>query len=146
MKVDVENNDFSFLSIILKIDGQEYGVKGIDYSDSVERAKREANHPIPLGMTKGIYSAEASGELYQTDFKELSDRFKEKFYEKAFSVIVQYAEDGVDTITDELVGCRFKKREASRSRGADSNTVSFELDLLYIKWNGVDPFSKMPGR
>jgi hypothetical protein len=143
-RIDTENPELSFVNIILKIDGDEVTAKSVSYSDSVERAMKRGNHPVPLGMTQGEYSPEASLTLYRSDFDPLLKKYGTNFYTKGFTVVVQYAYVGGDTVQDELIGCRWKKRESGGSQGSDALEVSSELDLLYIKWNGQDPWPKMP--
>ncbi|HEX2863664.1 MAG TPA: hypothetical protein VHN99_03780 [Deinococcales bacterium] len=135
---------FSFVSLTLKLDGQEYTVKEVAYSDGVNRGKVEANHAIPLGFTRGMYEPKANITLYYEEFLAIQKKLGNKFYETRFTVTVAYAE-GSTTVQDELIGCRFAKRDAQHAKGNDNLDVKLDLDLEYIKWNGADPFTKMPG-
>ena len=136
---------FSFVSIVMKIDGIEYTIKEVSYSDTVTRGKMEGNHPILLGYTRGVYDCKAAIALYYEDFIKIQKKLGKAFYEKRFTVTVAYAEEGQDTVQDELVGCRFGKREVQHGKGGDALEWKSDLDLEYIKWNGADPFTKMPG-
>jgi hypothetical protein len=146
LKFDSENPKFSYMNIVQKLDGEEYNPASVKYNDALERSMVEGNHPVPFGYTDGTYKAEGSLELFMEDFNALQDKYGEEFYKKSFDVVVQYAIDGGSTITDTLVGCKFKKRERDHSRGSEALKVTLELDVLYIKWNGKNPFKKMPGQ
>jgi hypothetical protein len=145
MKIDTENPAYSFTSLVAKIAGDEYSPKSVKYGDSMERAMVEGNHPVPLAQTRGVYKPDSGSiELYLADFIVLQKKLGKKFYDTVFQVTVSYAEEGSDTITDTLVGCRFTKREADNSQGNEALTRPLEFQPLYIKWNGEEPFEKMP--
>lgn len=62
------------------------------------------------------------------------------FMKKKFPLTVSYSEDGEgDMITDELIGCQITSREVNPSQGTDPVTVTYELHILRIKLNGLDP-------
>jgi hypothetical protein len=146
VKVDTENPAYSFVSITFKLDGEEYTLKSVKYSDNVERAMVEGNHPVPLAMTRGRYKAEASSEMFMQDFNAILEKMGDTFYTKTVPISVAYAEEGQDTVQDELVGAKFKKRERDHSNGNDALSIPMDLDLLWIRWNGKDPFPQMPGQ
>lgn len=147
MKIDTENPAFSYVSMDIKVDGDTFNPKGVKYGDNVERSMVEGNHPVAYAMTRGIYKTDPLAlEFYMEDFVTLQKKLGKKFYDTSFQVVVTYAEEGRDTTTDTIVGCKFKKREADNSQGTDALTRTLEADNLYIKWNGDDPFEKMPGR
>lgn len=145
MKINTENPAFSYVSLDVKIAGDTYNPKSLKYGDNVERGMVQGNHPVAYSMTRGTYKADsATFEFFMEDFITLQKKLGKKFYTTTFQAVASYAEDGRDTVTDTLVGCRFKKRQADNSQGNDALMRSVEADVHYIKWNGDDPFEKMP--
>jgi len=142
--INTDSYAFSFSSITLKVDGEEYTVKEVSYNDGTEPSMVYGSHPVPLGMTRGPYKADGSCVMFREDFQALRAKLAADFYTKSFSVLVAYAEGTGTVEQDELVGCRFNKRDSSNSQGADPSIVKLDLAVMYIKWNGVDPFATMP--
>ena len=135
----------SFASIELNVNGRRIvGFAALNYSDSVERGKVRGNHPVALGMTRGDYDAEASLTLYNEEWDELATALGDGLYDAVFDITATFADDNAPTVTDKIIGCRFKKIGKSNSQGTDGTTVEKDLDLDHIEWSGKKPFKKMP--
>ena len=113
------------------------GVKSVDYSDSLEPGKVRGNHAQKLGRTRGEYDAEASVELYKTEFDEMLAILGPGYMEQYFDIPVTYAESGSPTTTDTIVGCRIKKVSNAHSEGGEPLTVKIDLDPSHILRNGL---------
>ncbi len=136
-------------SVELKIKGAvAIGVKEFSYNDKLEPTKVYGLHAQPLGRTRGVYSAEASITLLLDEANTLIQALGDGFKEVTFDITCAYSEGGA-TITDEIIGCRIKGLDQSLSQGADGAVRKFDLDVMYIVWNGKEslaaPLKGLPG-
>lgn len=109
----------------------------IEYSDTLEPGKLRGAAAKVLATTRGEYSAEGSFSLSKQDGQQLISDLGQGFKAKSFPVTLNYAEAGMDFITDTLRGCRITKVEASSS-GTDATMLKFSIHIMNILWNGVD--------
>lgn len=145
----INGNRYSFASIELRLLGQRYyGVKSINYSDSLEPGEVRGTDPQLIGRTRGKYSADASIEMYLREFDDFSSKLASLaasvglpsatgYMEVPFDVIVSYAEDGAPVITHEIIGARIKKSDHSNTEGSDAISVKNDLHVMVIVKNGV---------
>jgi hypothetical protein len=56
--------------------------------------------------------------------------------------VISYAEEGFDTWTDTLVGCRIKKDQGGGAEGTDALSVPWDLDIMDILWDGVSSIKR----
>lgn len=132
----------SYAQSILKIDGVEYSIKTKSYGDNVEFTDVDGSSAVSVGRTQGMYKTdEASIEMHADDYADLIEKFGEQFFLKAFTVTNTYLVTGTDSklSQDELVRCRFTKRAASDSSGAEALTRTLSIKPLIIRWNGKNP-------
>ncbi len=146
MKFSTDTDAISFAQTTFKIDGVEYTIKTISYGDSLERGDVEGNSQMVLRQTKGMYKTDDSAvDMFADDFAALIKKLGAKFYSTSFPVTNAYQKIGDSELTiDTLVGCRFTKRSASDSSGADALMRNVGIKPRYIKWNGVNPLENMP--
>ena len=64
------------------------------------------------------------------------------YKEVEFDIVCSYIEEGFETITDTLESCRITKDEGGGSQGADPLTVSWDLDIMNILWDGEDSLTE----
>jgi hypothetical protein len=144
---EINNRTYSFSSIEADLDGDLYtAFKSINYSDSLEPGELRGTAVHRLQRTDGEYKAEASIEMSLEEADKLIQKLGNGFMLKAFKVTVQYAPDNMPVITDELIGCRLKKKDNSNSQGSDPSMVKFDLDPMYIIHNGKLPFVMKNGQ
>jgi hypothetical protein len=126
-------------SVEIKLKGQIYvGIKSISYSDKLEPTKLRGTHPQAIGRTRGEYDCEASIEMYLAEANELRKALGAGYKEIAFDIVVAYSEDGLESITDEIIGCRIKSEDGGGSQGPDALVKKFDLDVMLVRWNGLD--------
>lgn len=148
---DINGVRFDWSSVDIKIGGvlRPIGVKSIEYSHRLEPTKVRGNHAQPIGRTRGEYEAEGSITLFKAEAQLLRDALEALppagggYMEKAFEIVVSYADTGQVTVTDTLVGCRIKSEADSHSQGADPLEESIELDVMCLKKNGKNPLTRM---
>lgn len=130
-------------SVVIKLQGDLYiGIKSFSYNDTLGPTKIRGTHPVPIGRTRGEYDAEATIELYTAEARQFRKKLGPGYKEIAFDVVCSYDEDGFDTITDTIVGCRIKKDQGGGQSGADALSVSWDLDVMNILWDGVSSLKK----
>jgi hypothetical protein len=123
-------------SIEVKVKGAiVIGLKEVAYNDKLEPTKVYGAHAQPLGRTRGVYLAEGSITLLLDEANTLIQALGDGFKETVFDITIAYSEGGA-TITDEMIGCRVKSVDQSLSQGADGTVRKFDLDVMYIVWNG----------
>ena len=140
----VNNYLLSYASIEVQADGEIYtGLKAISYSDKIERSKARGAGREVLGRTAGEYDCEGSMTLMREDFHEMVDRFGDGWMDKAFDITVTYAEEGMPTRTDRLVGCLIDGGNTNNEQGTDPLEAELPLNILRIERNGVLPIRNM---
>lgn len=140
----VNGRVFSYASVEIQVDGELItGIKSVTYSDKVERSKARGAGRQPLGRTAGEYDAEGSLTLLREDANALIARFGEGWMDRAFDVVVTYAEQGLPTQTDVLRGCLIDEANGSNEQGTDPLETELTLNVMYIERNGVLPVRGM---
>lgn len=130
-------------SVNIKLGGDLYiGVKSISYNDTLGPTKIRGTHPVPIARTRGQYDAEGSIEMYTAEARQFRKKLGPGYKEVSFDIVVSYTEDGFDTITDTIVGCRIKKDQGGGQDGTDALTVPWDLDVMNILWDGVSSIKK----
>jgi hypothetical protein len=143
---------YSFVSAEISTAGLTMrGYKGFNYKDSLEPGMIQGTTPQSLGWTRGIYTAEASFEMYRFEFEV----FKQIILAAApvpglglgeivWQFQVTYGEFGQPVITDTLPSVRLKSPDSTNAQGSDGSTIKVDLAVLEpIKWNGVTLISKL---
>jgi len=136
---NVNGEEYSFASVILKIDGARYyGATAINYDDGLTPGRTRGTSPLPLGGTAGEWDGTSSIEFNLRDGQEILDDFGDGYGRVKFGITVQFAEEGMEVITHELPTCRIQKVTNSNAQGTDGSKMTFELFLLEpVKRNGV---------
>ncbi len=139
--IDGVRHEWSSVSIRCK--GEEYlGVKSVSYDDDLKPTKLYGTHPKPIGRTRGQYNCQGSIEMYFAEARRFWSALGSGFKEVVFDVVVQYIEDGFDTITDGIIGCRITTAKGGGTQGADGLTIPMDLDPMNIIWNDLDSVMK----
>jgi hypothetical protein len=147
----VNGRRFDFTSVEILINGIPLvgrAISSITYRDSLEPGVVRGGSALPLGLTRGEYTAEMSLEMP----KEEADRFLTAlaaispaagsaggYMEARFEVDVAYAELFGATQIDHLNGCRVKSVDDSHAKGSDGLTAKFDCFVQYILRNGKSP-------
>lgn len=130
-------------SVELRLRGDVYlGVKSFSYDDDLKPTKIFGTHPKPIGRTRGQYNCKASIELYTAEANRFRKALGPGYKEVAFDIVCQYIEDGFDTITDGIFGCRITTDKGGGASGSDALTVPWDLDPMNIIWNNIDSVMK----
>ena len=142
--IDCSTNTFNFLSIVLNLAGIQLTpfLKSISYSDSIEKNAVFGGQSLPVGVTKGKYTAKLSLEfLSRESYQDLIAKLGPYWLEKTFNVTCSYGEPGKKTISDVIQQCQFTGQDLSAS-GNEAIPVKVELLVLgKIKWGGLEPIN-----
>ena len=123
--------DYSFASIELKVGNTRYyGASAINYDDGLTPGRSMGTSTIPLGSTAGTWDGSGSLEMNRRDAQALIDALGDGYGRVIFSIVVQYADDGMPVVTDQLPAVRLQKAGNSNSQGSDASKMSFDLFLL----------------
>lgn len=117
------------------------------YSRKRNRTLLRVNHPDPVAKTRG--SNEYAGEiemplaefnLLQYTLIQLANAqgLNGGYGDVTFSVVVNYSENGLDTITDTLLGCTMDSTDADNAEGTDPTKRVFDCAPLKILFNSQD--------
>lgn len=135
----INGHYWSFASIEARANGLPFvGFTGINYSTSLEVGDVYGTKSQKLGTTKGKQNAEGSLELLMPFWEVFrASLFGGVGYgEKRFTLIVQYAEEGMPVKTDILEGCRIVNTEYGNADGTDPSKVTLTLNVMRL-YEGV---------
>jgi hypothetical protein len=144
----INGRRFDFTSVELFINGVPIigrAISSIAYSDSLEPGVVRGASALPIGLTRGEYSAECTIEMPKEEAKDFLGALAATsvglgYMEARFEVQVAYSEAPVGaTRRDLLNGCRVKRVDESHSRGTDGLTVRLECFVQYISRDGTMP-------
>lgn len=154
-QIRVNNNQFSWGSIILKLnDDRFYGFTGITYADKRERVKGYGmgRHQAPRGRSRGKYTTDP---VKLTGFKSSIAAFRAALAAQAtdgksygdveFEILVQYVETGEDPQDVEIERCVWTGNSTSEEEGADPLKEEIEIDCMLIRRNGATLFDDSEG-
>lgn len=120
--------------------GVAVGIEEISYTDERPIEARYGKGSTPRGYGRKNYKGSGSMTLDKDEFERLRTAVGGSVYKAApLTVIVAYANDSQDTVTDTLPDVVVTKQDASAKQD-DDNTGQVKLDfeiLSPIKWNGT---------
>ncbi len=145
----VNGNRYSFVDISVFIGdfAQPRGIfKSINYDSQQDPGIVQGNQVGIVGRTAGYGTATGSFEMLRS---EMDDLFFAITQGGAFpihncpdfTISVTYSVNEIDTVTDELRGCRITKIGSSNSQGTDATTKSCDLQIAQLILGGLDAFS-----
>jgi hypothetical protein len=155
-QVRVNGNQFSWGSIVARIDGEPYtGFTKVSFADSRERVKAYGmgRHHAPRGRSRGKYTVDpVTLTGWTRSVQDLRDALAAKasdgnsYGDVVFQIVVQYEERiGDAPITIELEDCVWMKSSTSNEESADPLTEDIEIDCLRIRRNGKVLFDETEG-
>lgn len=143
----VNGTRHSWASIEVKIAGQVFYATAVNYSRKRNRTIVRENHPDPVAKTRGSNDYSADIELLLAEYNNLQAALINQanqgglnggYGDVFFSVVVQYSENGLDTVTDTILGCTMDSTESSNAEGTDPSKRKFEMSPLKILFGGQD--------
>lgn len=140
MPINGNYYDWESIEIQLQPSGVAIGITEISYSDERGIEARYGKGSKPRGYGRKNYKSSGSMTLDRDAAELLRKGMGGSFYKgKPFPIIVAYANDGQDTITDKLPDCKITKADTSGKQD-DDNAGAVKLDYIIlspIEWNGT---------
>lgn len=155
-QIRVNGNQFSWGSIKLKLDTQEFtGFTAISYSDKRERVKAYGmgRHHAPRGRSRGKYSVDP---VKLTGWKESVQIFRAQlalrsanqvsYGDVEFQIIVQYVEEPNEApITVSIERCVWAANTTTDEENPDPLKEEIEIDAMLIRRNDLVLFDSLEG-
>lgn len=136
----VNGNQYDWESVEIQLpSGVAIGVTEIGYSDERGIEARYGKGGTPRGYGRKNYKAEGNMTLDRDEFERLRSALGGSVYKGApFNVVVSYANDDQDTVTDSLKDVKITKSDTSAKQD-DDNAGAVKVDftiLSPIEWGG----------
>lgn len=137
----INGHAYGWASVAMSIEGVETkGFTEITYSPSMEPGKVRAEGTRVYATTAGEADGEGSFTMLKKHASELIKAMGDGFMRKQFSMTINYSEEGEGgIITDELFGIRITKVEDAPKVGTEGATTKFDIHIMRMTLNGVDP-------
>jgi hypothetical protein len=146
----INGRRYGFSSIDLAVNGLPVlgrSFTGLSYSDTVQRGEVRGGSPLPLGHTRGDYSAEGSLEMPKEEFDIFLSAITLGgtlgYYEASFELTASYSEflsPGTPLMVDHLNGCKLNGTAQDYQRGPEGLIVRVPLYVHYLILNGKMPY------
>lgn len=135
-----DRHDHSSLTVKFVLPGREFQVlvTAMEWSTKRKRTKLFANHPKPLGKTKGQTDFDCSIEMFEAEWQMLRNELGDGWQDAYFSVVAQVAAPDFETDTTSILGCTLGEVPYASSAGGDPTKRKFTLDPLDILEGGLD--------
>jgi hypothetical protein len=144
----INGNRFDYTSIEVIVAGVPYrGVKAVNYSDSLDKAKQYGTSARSLGKTRGKYDADGSLEIFKEEAIILRGALAAQaggdgWGEVDFTLTVAYAEAG-QSVTVDTLQASVQKVEDGHAQGNEGLTEKWTLTVLEVKRSGLSLLSKL---
>ena len=137
----INGNAYSWASIGIALDGVDTpNFTEITYNGALEPGKVRGMGSRVYARTAGEADSDGSFTMLKAQAAKFIKQMGPGFMRKSFAITVNYDEDGEGGIvTDELFGVRITKVEDSPKVGTEGVTTKFDIHILRMKLNGVDP-------
>jgi hypothetical protein len=137
---DINGIAFDWSSIEIAANGRVYkAFTSIDYKNALEPGEKRGNQSTWLGRTRGQLKPEASFEMHKVEYQSLVEDLGPGYMEKAFDVLVMYADFGQPTIVDTILGFRIKEDQDSPKEGNEPPKVKVTGHIYMVLRNGIAP-------
>lgn len=141
----INGNDYSHASIKVTVaDESFYGFSKIAYADKRPRGKGYGTGGNPRRRTAGRYETDpvtitgprsSIDELRNKLASQSSDGVS--FGDVSFQIEVQYIEDALGVVTDQIQDCVFVGQAlSSEETSTDPTAIDVEIDCMRIVWDG----------
>jgi hypothetical protein len=111
----------------------------IDYKNALDPGEKRGNQSIWLGRTRGQLKPECNFEMHKVEYQMLVSDLGQGYMEKAFNILVMYADTGQPTLTDTILGFRIKEDQDSPKEGNEPPKVKVTGHVYMVLRNGISP-------
>ena len=140
----INGNYYDWDSVEIQLpNGVSIGITEISYNDERGIEERYGKGSVPRGYGRKNYKAAGSMSFDKDEAERLREAIGGSFYKAdPFAVVVSYANDDQEIITDTLPDCKITKVDTSAKQD-DDNAGAVKIDfkiLSPIKWNTVEAY------
>lgn len=126
----INSMEYSFASITMAVDGQEYlNFQAINYNDSLTPGRSGGASPVPFGTTAGEWDGSGSVEMALADGHALIASLGDGWGLRSVVFSVVFAEEGRDT-HEHVIRARLSRADNSNTRGSEPTKMVFDLFIL----------------
>ena len=143
MSVNGRAYDWEDISVILP-HGEAAGITEIKYEDGQAVTARYGKGSTPRSYGRGNYEASGSMVLDRDEWEKLKRELTATgggIYDHApFTIVVNYANNDMGTVTDVLKKCKITKQTGGGGAQGDDNVSPITCEFIVlapIVWNGV---------
>ncbi len=149
-QTQVNGNRFSFVNVqVFALNGYiPKGVfKSINYSSQQDPGIVQGNQIGIVGRTAGYGTSTGSFEMLRAELDDFfyaltgGGVFSIMNPPQDFDIIVNYAINEIDTVTDTLKGCRITKIDSNNQQGNDATTKTCDLNISQILLGGIPTYA-----
>ena len=138
----VNGNYFAYTDVVLRVNGLAFvGVKGINYSDNLDRSKVRGSASVPLGLTKGRYEAKGDLEMYLDAFNTMVTVIGPAWRQVPFAFSITYGPNvgmNIPLVNDIIPGAYLGELTANNQEGDEPLARKVTLHIPgQILWNGI---------
>ena len=132
-----------FANVRLEIAGLEFtgGFKSIKRNRKRKRDMVYSNNPDPIGKTLGENSYECSAEIYVAWLYNLIATLQNLgigYADQQFTIFTSYEGKGLQTYTDQILGCTLDDIEGDDKQGTSALTRMINFNPTKILFGGID--------
>jgi len=143
MSVNGRAYDWEDISVTLP-HGEAAGITEIKYEDGQSVTARYGKGSLPRSYGRGNYEASGSMVLDRDEWEKLKRELTATgggIYDHApFTIVVNYANNDMGTVTDVLKKCKIMKQSGGGGSQGDDNVSPITCEFIVlapIVWNGV---------
>lgn len=137
MTPNINGNTYGHTSLACVIDDIQFfimGLKELNYTQKMDPGKAYGTLPYILGRTSGQIECSGSMTLWKQEADQIMEMLGPGFMQRSWSMSVSYAESGLPTVTDQLVGVRITSVDVQSSAGNEPIAVKWELSIMYVTY------------
>jgi len=141
----INGHRYGWASIEAKVDNTvAEDFTEITYSTKADPGKARGRGARVKATVRGEADHEGSITMHKAAAQAFIAKLGKGFMTKKFPIVVSYSEAAEGAvITDRLTGCQITSMEDTPKQGNESVMVKFDLHIMRIKYNGVDPFEDL---
>ena len=144
MAINGRGYDWEDIGMMLP-SGESVGIKEIKYTDGQAKAAHYGRGAIPRAYGRGNYEASGSIVLYRDEWERLKKWLVDSgtggiYDHKPFTIVISYANDDMENITDTLRSCVITKFDGGGGAQGDDSVSEITCELLILEpilWNGT---------
>lgn len=136
---EINGRQYDWDSVEIKLpSGIAVGIEEISYNDEHPVEDHYGKGSTSAGFGRKNYKASGSLTLFMSEAERLRTELGGSYYaNEPFNIVVAYANDDQDAITDTLKSVLISKTDTSAKQGESKvGSKKFDIRIGMIEWNG----------